>query len=678
MFFKVLRRSGRRRRREQGLFYAALVTAVVAFYTLLTFRDLDVLRFLKTLESAAVESLLNLIPVLFGVSIFFVYILVHLAYKYQLDSRQREIGLYLVMGMRRSRLFAMLSLEALWNGAIAFLIGLPIAFLLTEAISLLTAVQSGLGLANHRIMLNPRAILITSAAFFLMQIPAIAWFAGKYVLREPSVLLSTDVQVFQRRKPSSVLYLIAGLFLLGVAYYAGVFGMSAMHVFFQAFLVLIFSGITGSFLVFRGIGGLISRHITAKRPTATGLQLFTGRQLQENAVRDHRSLALSSIFLLCAIAFGSFGISSAVFNTVSLDTQKPLMDVTFIAPEKKVKTVYDTALKDDIAFLEPLYLETWIKDGEDLDLSSLNTEDVPGALVGYLSAGQNAGAVKASSVNELRRANGLPELEVSENHWALYSQFLNEEQAATMGAKIKTEDPLLKWKGEAVHLLPEVITSPLTVNNQVTLALAFVVPDDLYAEMVDQTQPFAWNLKLSEASKARETPIAMYTKVYETLSETFSSYEYGTYLSRIGRSLFYQVASTFITLYLAVLFFLLVNTLLSTKFLMEQRRVLYRYVSLSKLGASKAQLEASVRKQTTLYFLPVLIVAYLSSVPAVITLYNNLTRSDNPLGLISEEFVTLAIVFVLMLIFELIYMNIVRRTALRTLREELGKQRRTI
>ncbi len=146
MFFKILRRSGRRRRREQGLFYAALVTAVVAFYALLTFRDLDVLRFLNTLESAAVESLLNLIPVLFGVSIFFVYILVHLAYKYQLDSRQREIGLYLVMGMRRSRLFAIFSLEALWNGAIAFLIGLPIAFFLTEAISLLTAVQSGLGL----------------------------------------------------------------------------------------------------------------------------------------------------------------------------------------------------------------------------------------------------------------------------------------------------------------------------------------------------------------------------------------------------------------------------------------------------------------------------------------------------------------------------------------------------
>lgn len=101
-------------------------------------------------------------------------------------------------------------------------------------------------------------------------------------------------------------------------------------------------------------------------------------------------------------------------------------------------------------------------------------------------------------------------------------------------------------------------------------------------------------------------------------------------------------------------------------------------MSLSKLGASTAQLEASVHKQTMLYFLPVLIVAYLSSVPAVITLYNNLSRTDNPMDLISEEFVILAIVFVLMLLFELIYMNVVRRTALRTLREELGKQRRTI
>lgn len=681
MFFNVLRRSGRRRRREQGLFYASLVTAVVAFYTLLTFKDMDVLRFLKTLESGAVNNLLSIIPILFGVSIFFLYTLVHLAYKYQLDSRQREIGLYLVMGMRRRNLFAMLSLEALWNGAVSFLIGLPLALLLTEGISLFTAVRSGLGLSTHRIMLNPEAMLMTGAAFFLMQIPAIAWFAGKYILREPAVLLATDVQVSQRKKAGSTLYFLLGIGLLGLAYYSGMVGLaygSGMYMLF--FWLLIISGISGSFFVFRGIGGLISRRVSAQRSQAVGLQLFTGRQLQENAVRDHRSLALSSIFLLLAIAFGSFGISTA-FETSPLDTTKPMMDITFKSislTEDEIKKVYETEIKDDIAFLEPMYLESWIENEDKLDLSALYVDEAPRLMKQIIDEEWSTALVQASSFNKLRVANGLEPYEVTRDRWAVYTQLMNAEAVAKLSEIIKKNDPVLKWDGKDVHLLPEVNTQPLTVDGQVTLSFGFIVPDDLYAAMVETKEPHFWNLKLTKEALARDSELSVYTRVHEVLSKTYSPSDFGNYLGGIGRSLFYKVASAFLTLYLGVLFFLLANTLLSTKFLMEQRRILYRYETLRKLGANLKTIENSVTRQTLAYFLPVLGIAYLSSVPAVITLFNTLSRTGDELGIKGDDVIVLGVVFLLMLIFELIYTALVRRTALRTLREELGKQRRTI
>jgi putative ABC transport system permease protein len=108
MFFKHVRRNAAKYRKNNGLFFSSLVVAIVAFYTLLSLGDQDVMRFLKTIESDAVSKLMLLVPVVYMISLFFVFFLVYFAYRYQLDNRKKEFGLYLMLGMKRSTLFAML------------------------------------------------------------------------------------------------------------------------------------------------------------------------------------------------------------------------------------------------------------------------------------------------------------------------------------------------------------------------------------------------------------------------------------------------------------------------------------------------------------------------------------------------------------------------------------------
>lgn len=79
MFFKQIRRSAARNRKGNGLYFASLVIAIVAFYTLLSLGSQDVMRFLKTIESDAVGKLLRLLPVVYGVSLFFVFFMVYFA-----------------------------------------------------------------------------------------------------------------------------------------------------------------------------------------------------------------------------------------------------------------------------------------------------------------------------------------------------------------------------------------------------------------------------------------------------------------------------------------------------------------------------------------------------------------------------------------------------------------------
>ncbi len=77
MFFNQILRNSRSSRKENGLYFGSLIVAVVASYVLLSLGQQDVMTFLKTLESDAVRKLLLLIPIVYVVSLFFMFFLVY-------------------------------------------------------------------------------------------------------------------------------------------------------------------------------------------------------------------------------------------------------------------------------------------------------------------------------------------------------------------------------------------------------------------------------------------------------------------------------------------------------------------------------------------------------------------------------------------------------------------------
>lgn len=83
MFFKQVRRNAAKNRKGNGLFFGSLVIAIVAFYTLLSLGEQDVMRYLATIESDAVRKLMLLLPVVYALSLFFVFFLVYFACKYK-------------------------------------------------------------------------------------------------------------------------------------------------------------------------------------------------------------------------------------------------------------------------------------------------------------------------------------------------------------------------------------------------------------------------------------------------------------------------------------------------------------------------------------------------------------------------------------------------------------------
>ena len=198
MFFDFIKRNSRKVRKENGVYFASLVISIVAFYVILSLGEQDVILYLETVESDAVERLLLMIPILYAVSLFFVFFLVYFANRYQLQQRSHEFGMYLMMGMKQSKLFVMIMGETLWNGLVALCIGVPISLFLTELISLATSRLIGMGIIGHEFRISWVGLGLTVFGFIVVQLLAVFILSFRMSRKEPIDLLNDQKEKSQR------------------------------------------------------------------------------------------------------------------------------------------------------------------------------------------------------------------------------------------------------------------------------------------------------------------------------------------------------------------------------------------------------------------------------------------------------------------------------------------------
>ncbi len=669
MFFKQVWRNAAKNRKGNGLFFGSLVIAIIAFYTLLSLGEQDVMRYLATVERDAVRKLMMLLPVVYAVSLFFEFFLVYFACKYQMDSRRRELGMYLMLGMKRRRMFSMLFCETLWSSVISLIIGIPVALLLTEVISLTTAKVVGLGIIGHRFSFSVDAIVWTVCGFVFVQLLSMLFICISMGKAEPAELLRPENGKNQRHTSggASAVCFIVGLALLMTAYYLGIFGMRSLGV--DVMLFILIFGITGTFLLYRGLGGFLGLGIRRKSPNAVGLQTFTARQVQENVLSQHKSLAVASLLLMVALACISYGISMGLGR--SADSRS--VDFSLFGSEEEINAVLENEdiremVKDDY----PLYL-SHVKDGYFSDQEqAFDTSKLKEALRGvedsdniieYLHIEY---VISESSYNRILKSIGKEEMELGEQKAAIYSSLANNgtfgiivESALKTGTSIGID-------GSEYELLPTLYYDNVVADRAITLYMALIVPDTLYKELAKKTEAYCRNIHLSDDIVEEMGLMQAVQKMDAHLANMGMKYD--SYLGGIGRNLFYTVAASYLTIYLGVLFWLIANTVIGLKYLISQRQTKHRYETLIMLGADMQSMSKSVKKQISVYFALVLSVALVSSAAAIFTMFTSFTKL--PVGTPVETVIVLsAAALAVFAGIEILYIYIVRRTASREINQ---------
>ncbi len=696
MFFKQVRRNAAKNRKGNGLFFGSLVTAIIAFYTLLSLGELDVMHFLSTIESDAVQKLMALLPLVYAVSLFFVFFLVYFACRYQIDSRRRELGMYLMLGMRRSRLFLLLFCETLWSSMVSLLIGLPVALFITEGISLATARIVGLGILGHRFSFSPGAVCWTVCGFVLVQLLSMFILCIGIAKKEPAEFFQ-DGDVKKQAVASgfrSTLCFAAGLGFLLYAYGLGMFRLHSLRI--TVVLSVFVFGISGTFLLYRGLGGMFGLWIRAKNKHAVGLQIFTARQVQENVLSQYRSLAVSSLLLLMALACISYGISMGFGR--SSDSRS--VDLSLFGTEEQVDAVLEQdGVREMVQDSFPMYL-SMIKRGDfhggdrKVDISGLAD-----ALTALTRSGMRTFeqsdlieniienlhidyVIAQSSYNHMLQSMGKEELQISDGQAAIYTSMGNDGDFGLIWQEVLEGNVSIGIDGEAYELLPDLCMDNVVADRAITLYLALIVPDETYRELAEEPGAYCWNVRLSdrvveEAGLMRaiqdmeglldQTEGLTTENPTENAAVTSAGIEYDSYLGGIGRNLFYTVAASYLTIYLGVLFWLIANTVIGVKYLIGQRETKHRYETLSMLGAHTSSMCVSVNRQIRFYFSLVLVTAIVSSAAAIYSMFTSFTRL--PVGVSVGKVALLAVLgLVIFAGLEILYISIVRRMADREIR----------
>ena len=77
MFYDLVRRNNKKNIKENELFFASLVTAIVAFYTVLAFQKQDIVKFLNSLDSSYLEILSSQVSNLYLITLFILFFYVY-------------------------------------------------------------------------------------------------------------------------------------------------------------------------------------------------------------------------------------------------------------------------------------------------------------------------------------------------------------------------------------------------------------------------------------------------------------------------------------------------------------------------------------------------------------------------------------------------------------------------
>lgn len=311
MLFKLSKRNVQRSIKDYSIYFFTLVLGVCIFYI---FNSVEAQTAMMDMSKTQKMLMENTDMIISSVSVFVSFILGFLiiyANNFIIKKRNREFGIYMTLGISRSKISFMLFYETIIVGVISLAVGLFVGVFLSQGLASVTAKLFSMDMKKYQFVFSKEACIKTIIYFSIMFfITMILNFivVSRYKLinlinaqRKNEKLKGTNLML-------SVVLFIISIVCLGFAYKL-ILDNGLINITDSSFNLSILLGVIGTILFFRSLAGFLIKLVqNDKKLYLKNLNTFTLRQLNSKINTNYISMSIICLMLLISIGMYSSAI----------------------------------------------------------------------------------------------------------------------------------------------------------------------------------------------------------------------------------------------------------------------------------------------------------------------------------------------------------------------------------
>ena len=615
--------------RDYAIYFLTLVLGVSIFYmfnSIYAQQELMEITKVPVLETPPIVAMLSVISVFVAVILGF---LIVYANNFFIKRRKKELGVYMILGMEKSKISIVLILETVLIAIVALAVGLLLGILGSQFMSIFTANLFEADLTKYKFIFSFDAAVKSVEYFAIIFLIVILFNA--VVLHKAKLI---DLLYGEKKNETpkikstlvSVILFVVSVAMLAVAYIVILQYDATTNPNENYIKIPVVLGAVGTFLLFFSLSGIFMKLLKSKKKFHyKGLNMFVIKQLNSKINTNFISMSIVCLVLFLVIVVFSSGYSAQniisaqlreqVAYDFSLDGEyrdpesNPEEDIPeiFINFPKEIQTSSEIKNYAEYSFFN--MEETGGKYGDyDLDLSVLgsNISDSPLYFM------------KLSEYNQLRKINGLTPCSLSDNEYLIVYE---DSDLSVVADQFIDKNIPVTVEGNALQTAKK--AEQLTFGNRYFGGIVFVVDDSLTENLWEQKRVLNINCISDEAS------ISFQEKLEEYRNEAGAEAAFMNYKSKINiyaGNITDKATAAFLAIYLGFVFIITGAAVLAIQQLSEAADNKERYCLLKKLGADKKLLDKALFTQIFSYFMIPLLLAIIHSIVGIKAVYNLLIQ----------------------------------------------------
>lgn len=641
MYFKLALKNVKKSYKDYFVYFMTLMISVALFYLFNSFEAQQKILVIDEQASFGFTSIAIAMSVLSVLVAFVFGFLILYANNFIMKRRKKELALYTLLGMKKSRMSRIFAYETIFVGLLSLISGISLGIIISQGVAAFTGYILELDI-NYTFIVSYQAILFTVVSFSIIFI-VVGLLNNLFMSRAKLIDLfkanaKSDDSVFHHPL-FVIIIMVLSVSLLGYLY---IKVLEPLYLILHLVRVLILGSLATYGIFFSISYWFIKFSQMLKNYYYKDLNAFSTRQISSKIKSTYKLLATVSLMLL--LSFGSLA--------TALNIQKVLNDM--FAAEETFDYSYEISVDitdntdiDSLVELSPdyevhrtsIYSSGLMSESLGNDVISTDSEDNPLDMYAL-----PLDLLDLSEYNYYRNLEGNESLELADNEVIYYlpnaliyeraeTKFLNDDfTLLNQNLHVKDHKNYYTNLGISGSDFRFVIVANTNTLNKL---LANVEAVD---EGVGVYNTHLVNINYPEGAN----PYVENDLIKESLrSATENSYgiSYSNKANNLDAAKESTLLMTYLGLYIGLTFIVVSVMVISLQLLSEASDNYDRYLLLNKIGVSEKLQKKAIFKQNLVYFALPLIVALVHSFIGIKAVTQTLAYG----GLISSSYTMILI-----------------------------------